>query len=102
VCCAGHGPLSGQPLLSAAAEEEQLTLGDVRAAAAASAADNPHLGPPKPRTGFSGWVRRHLSLNVSAPWWAGKAGASALGLGGCFGKRRKEDADGRGARGSGQ
>lgn len=82
---AGHGDLSGQPVLSQAAQQEQgLTAHDVRAAAAELAAAQPQLQPPKPRKGFSGWVRRHLSLNVDAPRRAGKKGAGAVGLRGCW------------------
>lgn len=73
---AGHGPLSGQPVLSEAAQQEHITQQEVKAAASAAVSAEPQLKPPKPRKGFSGWVRRHLSLNVMAPWRAGK---------GCFG-----------------
>lgn len=81
--------MSGQPVLSEAAQQQNLTRADVRAAAAAAASAEPQLKPPKPRKGFTGWVRRHLSLNINAPWRAGKAGASAVGLRGCFGGKKR-------------
>lgn len=85
VCPAGHGPLSGQPVLSEAAQQEHITRADIRAAAAAATSDAPELKPPKPRKGLSGWVRRHLSLNVNAPWRAGKSAAGMVGIRGCCG-----------------
>lgn len=79
-------------MLSDAAQQEHLTHSDVRAAAAAATSTAPELKPPKPQKGCTGWVRRHLSLNVNAPWRAGKKGASMLGLRGCFkGAKGKEE-----------
>jgi hypothetical protein len=68
--------------VSSAAEREHLTAADIAAATATTTAR--HLQPPKPRKGVAGWMRRHLSLNINAPWRAGKTGLGWLGLGACF------------------
>lgn len=90
--------MSGQPVLSEAAQQENISRADIQAAAAAASSAEPNLRPPKPRKGLSGWVRRHLSLNVNAPWRAGKAGAGMFGLRGCFGgsgkKKREQQQEG--------
>jgi len=79
-------------VLSDAAQQEHLTPSDVRAASAAATSTAPELKPPKPQKGCTGWLRRLLSLNVNAPWRAGKKGASMLGLRGCFkGSKGKEE-----------
>eukprot|EP00775_Hariotina_reticulata_P008918 gene8918-9095_t len=75
----GHGKLSGKPVLSEAARGELL---DVRALRAQD--PEPHLAPGRAQRGVGGWARRHLSLNVRAPWRAGKQGLGWLGLRGCL------------------
>jgi hypothetical protein len=82
--------MSGQPVLSEIAQQENITPQDVRQAAEELAAAEPHLKPPKPAKGCGGWVRRHLSLNVDAPRRAAKKGAGATGLRGCFGGGKKK------------
>lgn len=94
---AGRGPLSGQPVLSEAAQQEHLTPSDIRTAAQAAGSAEPQLKPPKPRKGLTGWMRRHMSLNVAAPARAGKAGAGAMGCRGCFGGK-KQQKEGEGER----
>ncbi|WIA34406.1 hypothetical protein OEZ86_012742 [Tetradesmus obliquus] len=85
----GRGKLSGQPVLSDAARQQQQPL-DIPALTQ----DTPdHLQPPKPLRGMSGWVRRHLSLNVRAPWKAGKRGLGWLGLRGCCKGQGKQKED---------
>ncbi|KAF6254066.1 hypothetical protein COO60DRAFT_358218 [Scenedesmus sp. NREL 46B-D3] len=76
----GRGSLTGQPVLSDAARQQQAPPLDVRGL---SHDVEPHLQPPKQLKGCSGWVRRHLSLNMRAPGKAGKQGLSWLGLAGC-------------------
>jgi hypothetical protein len=81
--------MSGQPVLSDAACQQQQPLNVKGLTQEAHVA--PHLQPPKPLKGCSGWVRRHLSVNTRAPWKAGKRGLGWLGIRDCF-KGQKDHA----------
>jgi hypothetical protein len=81
--------MSGQPVLSDAARQQQQPL-NVKGLTQ-DAHLEPHLQPQKPLEGCSGWVRRHLSINTHAPWKAGKRGLGWLGLRGCFKKQQDND-----------
>jgi hypothetical protein len=79
----GRGKMSGKPVLSAAAARQQENL-DIDTLARAAADAEPQFKPPKPHKGLSGWVRRHLSLNLRSPASAGKRGLKWLGIRDCF------------------
>jgi hypothetical protein len=81
--------MSGQPVLSDAARQQQQPLNVTGLTQEAHV--EPHLQPPKPLKGCSGWVQRHLSVNTRAPWKAGKRGLGWLGLRGCFKKQKDND-----------
>lgn len=74
--------MSGKPVLSEAAQQqEDLHIDELTRTVADS---EPHFKPPKPLKGVSGWVRRHLSVNLRSPASAGKRGMKWLGIRDCF------------------
>lgn len=78
----GRGKMSGKPVLSEAAQQQaDLDIDELTRAVAEA---EPHFKPPKPQKGLSGWVRRHLSVNLRSPASAGKRGMKWLGLRDCF------------------